>query len=91
MLEVYLRKQPAPLILLEGIEVLSGEECSDARLSRLDVRGLCRSVTVTLLRPDGRPLPLPAYLDAEVTALDPNGDPLPVQPRLRKSRVELTT
>jgi hypothetical protein len=90
-LEVRLWGNPETLLVLEGIKVLTGQECPDPRLKRLDVRGQCRSVTATFLQPDGQPLGTPACFDAEVTALDPNGDPLPLQPKLRKSRVELVT
>lgn len=90
-LEVRLHGTRDPLFLLHGIEVRRNARCSDQRLNNIDVSRFCRSVTVTLLRPDGRPLPLPAYVGVEVTARDPHGELLPQQPKLRKSRLAMTT
>ncbi|MEM7198722.1 MAG: hypothetical protein AAF628_00535 [Planctomycetota bacterium] len=80
-----------PLLTLGGVAIVEGQNCSDPRLALVDVRDRLRHIDVRLRRPDGRPIGIFDYADATVVVRTPHGDDLSPHPRLRQSKVIITT
>ncbi|MEM7198724.1 MAG: hypothetical protein AAF628_00545 [Planctomycetota bacterium] len=90
-LEVALAETGTPPLFSIGGVTVAAQPIDDPRLRDIDVRGRCRRIEVRLRRPDGRPIGVFDYVNVQVEVQTPQGEILTPAPKLRQSKLVITT